>query len=193
MKFKKKYTYMDRVLLSLFNQTFYPNNLVLFLILLFFGYNEFHLIAETGLVSYLIRVGVLECMVYSFVVAFQFVYTGILMTMGFFQKSNEDDITFDEDYYSVVNPFREMKYYWKDVMVCRVSNTQIFINNSNNIIQRISRSGLSDGDWADIMRFIREKTKPVALAPNTFFIGLGSIIGILGWLFLVFSIIHQRT
>jgi hypothetical protein len=108
---------------------------------------------------------------------FYFLLLGVLYLTGFYKKNMGDLITFEEDYYTVANPARELKFYWKEVKVCRVSATQIFMNNSNNIFFRISKTGLTEEEWEAINRFIGEKLKLTPLFPYSLFLILSTAMG----------------
>jgi hypothetical protein len=173
-RFQKKYNYLDFALVTIYPQFFYPKILNLGLIFILWEAYKHNLSFQMGIQTLLIRVLGDLCVIVSLAVSYSLVRAGMFQANSSY---TEDDVTLEDDFFKLVNQSRERKYYWKDVVACRVSDYQIFIINANTGIYRISRTGLSDDDWNDINRILREKVKLTSLFFYTNLILLGAVIG----------------
>jgi len=174
-------TFLDNYFSTVYAQFFYPNNLYFLLAVFLYGFFDHYRNLQVGGLALTLDVAGDLCMLVAFVVVACFFVIGVMQLVGFYKKNKVDVITFEEDFYTVANSSRELKWFWKDVAVCRVSDYQIIISNPNNIHFQLSHVGFTEEEWKEINEIVRSKVKTSSLWIYTNLIILTAFIGCIRW------------
>jgi hypothetical protein len=192
-QFKSKNTFLDNYLSTVYAQFFYPNNLLLVLSVFVFGFFDHYRNLQEGGLALTLEVAGDLCTLVAFVVVTSFFFIGFIHLFGSYKKNKVDVITFEEDFYSVANPSRELKWFWKDVVACRASDYQIIISNPNNIHFQLSHTGLSEEEWKEINEIVRSKVKTSSLWLYTNLIILTAFIGCIQWVRTLINLVINHS
>jgi hypothetical protein len=99
------------------------------------------------------------CFGVIFIIVFTTFVMGVIFLLGSLKHTSQSEISYDEQSIVIKVKNAERTYPWNEVKECLTSKNRLFISFKDLIHFHLSKKGISEGDWNDLLSVLANRSK----------------------------------